>query len=144
VGASGVNAVVEPPVEIEEALVAATCSVVTRALDSLGAADCEMTIVLTGDGALADLNARYRGIDAPTDVLSFPAAEGASEPGAARYLGDVIISVERARAQAIDGDVAGELALLAVHGLLHLLGHEDDTDKGRSLMEDEERGLGVR
>ena len=70
---------------------------------------------LTGDAELRDLNARFLGNDAPTDVLAFPAGERAR-------VGDVAISVERAIAQAADG--ASELRLLAVHGLLHCLGHD--------------------
>ena len=74
-----------------------------------------LSVRLTGDAALRDLNARFRGVDAPTDVLAFPA----DEPG---RVGDVAISVEHAEAQAADG--AAELRLLAVHGLLHCLGHD--------------------
>jgi probable rRNA maturation factor len=64
---------------------------------------------------LQGLNARFLGIDAPTDVLAFPADER-------ERVGDVAISVERALGQASDG--AAELRLLAVHGLLHCLGHD--------------------
>ena len=74
-----------------------------------------LSVRLTGDAELQDLNARFLGIDAPTDVLAFPADEGAR-------VGDVAISVERAMGQAADG--VAELRLLAVHGLLHCLGHD--------------------
>jgi probable rRNA maturation factor len=70
---------------------------------------------LTGDAELQDLNARFLGIDSPTDVLAFPGGDRAR-------VGDVAISVERAMGQASDG--AAELRLLAVHGLLHCLGHD--------------------
>jgi probable rRNA maturation factor len=70
---------------------------------------------LTGDAELHELNVRFLGTDAPTDVLAFPAGERAR-------VGDVAISVERAMAQAADG--AAEMRLLAVHGLLHCLGHD--------------------
>jgi probable rRNA maturation factor len=70
---------------------------------------------LTGDAELRDLNERFLGVDAPTDVLAFPAGERAR-------VGDVAISVERAIGQAPDG--VAELRLLAVHGLLHCLGHD--------------------
>ena len=72
---------------------------------------------LTGDIELRDLNARFLGVDAPTDVIAFPS----DDPG---RVGDVAISVERAVAQSSDG--AAELRLLAVHGLLHCLGHDHD------------------
>ena len=70
---------------------------------------------LTDDAELRDLNERFLGVDAPTDVLAFPAGERAR-------VGDVAISVERAIGQAPDG--IAELRLLAVHGLLHCLGHD--------------------
>ncbi len=74
-----------------------------------------LSVRLTGDAELQQLNARFLGIDAPTDVLAFPADEPAR-------VGDVAISVERAMGQAADG--VAELRLLAVHGLLHCLGHD--------------------
>ncbi len=88
-------------------------------------AGIELTLVITGDEALQDLNRRYLEIDAPTDVLSFPANELNPESGAF-YLGDIAISYPRAQAQA---DLAGhpveaELQLLVVHGVLHLLGYD--------------------
>lgn len=79
-----------------------------------------LSIVITGAAQLRRLNRQFRGIDAPTDVLSFNADD---EPG---YLGDVIISFPTARTQARSGGhpVAAELQLLVVHGVLHLLGHD--------------------
>ena len=87
--------------------------------------DSELSIVLTDDARLRQLNRDYLGIDAPTDVLSFPASETDPETGA-RYIGDILISIPRAGAQA---DAAGhalesEVQLLVVHGVLHLLGHD--------------------
>jgi probable rRNA maturation factor len=78
-------------------------------------ARASLCLRLTGDTELQDLNARFLGIDAPTDVLAFPSDERSR-------VGDVAISVERAIAQAPDG--VAELRLLAVHGLLHCLGHD--------------------
>jgi probable rRNA maturation factor len=87
--------------------------------------DSELSIVLTDDAHLQELNRDYLGIDAPTDVLSFPASETDPESGA-RYIGDILISIPRAQSQA---DAAGhplesEVQLLVVHGSLHLLGHD--------------------
>ena len=87
--------------------------------------ESELSILLTDDARLQALNQEYLGIDAPTDVLSFPASETDPETGA-RYLGDILISVPRAQAQA---EAAGhpleaEVQLLVVHGVLHLLGHD--------------------
>jgi probable rRNA maturation factor len=74
-----------------------------------------LSVRLTGDAELRDLNSRFLGADAPTDVLAFPS-------GDPKRVGDVAISVERALGQAADG--VAELRLLAVHGLLHCVGHD--------------------
>jgi probable rRNA maturation factor len=75
-----------------------------------------LAVRLTDDNELRELNARFLGVDAPTDVLAFPADD-------AGRVGDIAISVERAVAQD-DGDGVAELRLLAVHGLLHCLGYD--------------------
>ncbi|MGB8981497.1 MAG: rRNA maturation RNase YbeY [Anaerolineales bacterium] len=87
--------------------------------------DAELSIVLTDDARLQELNRDYLGIDAPTDVLSFPASETDPQTGA-RYLGDILISIPRARSQAEAGGhpLEAEVQLLVVHGVLHLLGHD--------------------
>jgi probable rRNA maturation factor len=87
--------------------------------------ESELSIILTNDSRLHELNLNYLGVDAPTDVLSFPASETDPETGV-RYIGDILISVPRAQAQA---EAAGhplesEVQLLVVHGVLHLLGHD--------------------
>jgi probable rRNA maturation factor len=88
-------------------------------------ASVDMTIVLTDDAQLHELNREYLGVDAPTDVLSFPAAESDPETGAP-YLGDILISIPRAKqqAEAAGHSVEAEVQLLVVHGTLHLLGHD--------------------
>lgn len=87
--------------------------------------DGDLSIVLTDDAQLHELNREYLGIDAPTDVLSFPASETDPETDR-RYLGDILISVPRAdeQARAAGHHLEAELQLLAVHGTLHLLGHD--------------------
>jgi probable rRNA maturation factor len=87
--------------------------------------DADLTIVLDDDEALRELNLDYRDVDAPTDVLSFPANEADPETGIS-YLGDIIISIERAQEQAAAAGhlLEAELQLLVVHGVLHLLGHD--------------------
>jgi probable rRNA maturation factor len=86
--------------------------------DALGvAARRSLAVRLTDDEELRALSARFLGADAPTDVLAFPAGEP-------DRVGDIAISVERAAAQADDEDGAAELRLLAIHGLLHCLGHD--------------------
>ena len=91
-----------------------------------------LSVRLTDDAELQDLNARFLGIDAPTDVLAFPAGERAR-------VGDVAISVERAMNQAADG--VAELRLLAVHGLLHCLGHDHSLPEPAAAMTAATRSL---
>jgi probable rRNA maturation factor len=97
-------------------------------------ADGDLTIVLTDDAQLHELNRDYLGVDAPTDVLSFPASETDPET-ARRYLGDILISVPRAeeQARAAGHALEAEVQLLAVHGALHLLGydHAEAEEKAR-------------
>lgn len=90
-----------------------------------GAGEKELSIVLTDDVRLRELNRDYLGIDAPTDVLSFPASETDPETGTP-YIGDILISVPRAReqAEAAGHPLEAEVQLLVVHGVLHLLGHD--------------------
>ena len=92
---------------------------------SAAPADVDLTIVLTDDAQLHELNRDYLGLDAPTDVLSFPASEPDPETGAT-YLGDILISIQRAKiqAQAAGHRLEDEVQLLVVHGVLHLLGHD--------------------
>ena len=87
--------------------------------------DGDLTVVLTDDAQLHELNRDYLGVDAPTDVLSFPASETDPET-ARRYLGDILISVQRAgeQAKAASHELKAEVQLLTVHGTLHLLGHD--------------------
>ncbi len=96
-----------------------------------------MSVVITSDDAVAELNRQHRGIDAPTDVLSFPADEPPIElPDEPPYLGDLIIAYPYAAAQAAREQHAlnDSLALLVVHGTLHLLGFDHDTDAHRANM----------
>ena len=98
-------------------------------------ADGDLTIVLTDDAQLRELNRDYLGTDAPTDVLSFPASETDPET-ARRYLGDILISVPRAatQAQAAGHVLEAEVQLLVVHGTLHLLGHDHSGDDDKAQM----------
>ena len=94
-----------------------------------------ITIVLTDDKTIRQLNRDYRATDAPTDVLSFSA--GDSMPGMeAVYLGDIIISVPFAVQQAVVSGhpTIAELQLLAVHGTLHLLGHDHASEQEKKVM----------
>jgi probable rRNA maturation factor len=90
----------------------------------------DLTLVLTGDKKIKRLNKQFRGIDTPTDVLSFPTE---SRQKGEHYLGDVIISVPRAKDQAKEAghSLNDELTLLAVHGVLHLLGYDHADPAGK-------------
>ena len=86
--------------------------------------------LITTDAELRRLNREFRGKDRTTDVLSFPAAEVPSGP---KRLGDLAISLPRARAQAREFGHAAEqeIQILMLHGVLHLLGMDHETDEGR-------------
>lgn len=90
-------------------------------------ADTEVSILLTDDESITMLNGEYRGLQEPTDVLSFSQHEGDDEFAAEEnLLGDVVISVETAKRQADErgADLDSEIDMLLVHGLLHLLGYD--------------------
>jgi len=108
----------------------------------------DLTILLAEDARLRELNREYLGVDAPTDVLSFPASETDPETGAP-YLGDILISIPRAgvQARAAGHPLEAEVQLLVVHGVLHLLGHDhaDAPEKARMWAAQAEilKGLGL-
>ena len=97
--------------------------------------DSELSIILTNDSRLHELNLNYLGVDSPTDVLSFPASETDPETGA-RYIGDILISIPRAQSQAASAGhpLEWEVQLLVVHGVLHLLGHDHAEDEEKARM----------
>ncbi len=90
-----------------------------------------VTIALVGDATMRRLNRRFAGRDTATDVLSFRAADGGPEADGV-FLGDIVIATGVARRQARESghSYASELRVLALHGLLHLLGYDHDTDHG--------------
>jgi probable rRNA maturation factor len=99
--------------------------------------DTSLSIVITDNAHIAALNLQFRGVDAPTDVLSFPAdMPPVAIPGEPPYLGDLVIAYPYAAAQAErEGhSLSDSLALLVVHGTLHLLGYDHDTDENRAEM----------
>jgi probable rRNA maturation factor len=104
-------------------------------LDLSAAPDCDLTIVLADEASIQGLNRDFLGIDAPTDVISFPADEPDPETGR-RYLGDVVVSLKRAGEQAAERGhpVEAEMQLLVVHGVLHLLGHDHAEAQEKSRM----------
>jgi probable rRNA maturation factor len=97
----------------------------------------QVVLVLTGDGEMRTLNRTWRGKDAPTNVLSFP-ADQLGEPG---FLGDVVLAHETMREEAREQNLAlqDHAAHLVVHGVLHLLGFDHGHDAEAERMEDVER-----
>ncbi len=99
----------------------------SRMIDDLKLGDSELSVLLTGDDQIRELNRFYRKKDRPTDVLAFPMEE--CPEGVPRLLGDVIVSLPTARAQAVQArrKAIDEVTMLLAHGLLHLLGWDHDT-----------------
>jgi len=102
-----------------------------RTLDAEGASDVELSVSLVAAPEMEDLNERYTGERGPTDVLSFP-MEREATPGRRRLLGDVVICPEVAATQ--NADLEAELRMLLVHGILHLLGYDHETEEDRREM----------
>lgn len=104
----------------------------------------EATIALVDDETMTGLNRKFRRKNKTTDVLTFPADDSYFEPGAkGRPLGDIVISVDQARRQAADEkhSLATEVRYLILHGILHALGYDHETDKGEmNALEVEVRG----
>ncbi|WP_407314702.1 rRNA maturation RNase YbeY [Desulfosporosinus sp. SB140] len=111
-----------------------------------GSDEAEVSLTLVDDQRIHELNREYRGVDRPTDVLSFALQEETEEEPDVEFeddmLGDIVISVPRAREQAVEygHSFEREIVYLAVHGTLHLLGydHEDDEDKQEMRAKEEE------
>ena len=134
--------ILEAEVEVPEGTQALLEEVITAALAAEGVSlPCEINVLLTDDGGIHQVNLDMRGVDRPTDVLSFPMFDlrpgerpqpGDEDPETGLVpLGDMCISLERAAAQAAEfgHSVKRELAYLAVHSVLHLLGY-DHMDEG--------------
>ncbi len=102
----------------------------------------EVSVVLTGDAAIRILNRDWRKLDKPTNVLSFPAPrvgrdDAADQGGAPALLGDIVIAYETTarEAEAEGKPLSGHLAHLVVHGFLHLLGYDHESDAAATDME---------
>lgn len=91
----------------------------------------QFCVGLVSDARIRALNNEFRGVDRPTDVLAFP-GDGSLNPENHVYLGDIVVSVPMAERQARDAGhtLARELRLLCLHGYLHLLGYDHETDGG--------------
>jgi probable rRNA maturation factor len=104
----------------------------TKALEAMGAEKSDATIVFVSDDAIRKLNRQFRGKNHATDVLSFPSQPEAFEVESEKQLGEVVISVQRAQAQARRNGLSFsiEVRQLILHGLLHLSGYDHETDEG--------------
>ncbi|MDO8603352.1 MAG: rRNA maturation RNase YbeY [Candidatus Omnitrophota bacterium] len=112
-----------------------------RVLNALGESEAELSLVLVNDMYIRNLNWKYRRNDSATDVLAFPMRDSRGLSGV--VLGDVVISVETARKEAKKRkkDLQDELDLYFVHGILHLLGYDDEKPRARKKMKDKEKEL---
>lgn len=135
----------EPETGLTEETLQAVVALAERVLRAYGRVDAEVGITLTDEETIHRLNRDYRGVDAPTDVLSFALEEGEDEPAAGEeeipdLLGDIIICLPYARRQAEEygHSFQRELLYLTVHGLLHLLGHDHQMEEERRRMRAEE------
>jgi probable rRNA maturation factor len=108
-------------------------AIAAAAAAALAKASGEVSVVLTDDAAIRTLNRDWRGIDKPTNVLSFPAAKEA----APELLGDIVIAYETLARECADEDriFLHHLAHLAVHGFLHLMGYDHQTEAQADAME---------
>ncbi|WP_429726388.1 rRNA maturation RNase YbeY [Alicyclobacillus sendaiensis] len=125
--------------------------VLEAAAERIGAQG-EVSVVFVDDGAIHELNRTYRGVDRPTDVLSFPMNEGeslADPDDVDPMLGDIVVSVDRAReqAEAYGHSLEREVAFLLVHGFLHLNGYDHEDEAGEremfGLQEEILQGIGL-
>ncbi len=154
IGQDRLESAVEPLLATDA--VALLESAICETARAVGLGDCEVELTLCGDAEMERLNFDHMGERGPTDVLSFPLHEwsidglhahladtdGVSPPGAL-LLGDVVIDVDQAVRQAAEGSwsVAEELVLLAIHGTLHLLGHDHAELAEEAAMREAEHGV---
>jgi probable rRNA maturation factor len=124
--------------QIDNALLRRAAQAALAEAPALPAGGYGLTILLTDDEEMRALNRTWRGKDAPTNVLSFPASESLSGPG---LLGDIALAYETIREEARERDVAlaDHVAHLVVHGALHLLGFDHADDMQAERMEALER-----
>jgi probable rRNA maturation factor len=114
-----------------------------QALEALDVHSAELSVVVVDNDQIQDLNKTYLGHDRPTNVISFPQQEGDGPEG--EHLGDVVISVERAREEALEAGLGLDerMLQLLIHGICHLLGydHERGTEEQAAEMEEVEERL---
>lgn len=118
-------------------------AVVKAVLESFGIIDGELTITFATDEEITPLNRRYRKRNAPTDVLSFAMREGRRLAKDSSILGDIVISIGRAKEQAkvFGASFKEEIELYVIHGILHLAGYDDEKPAAEKKMRKKEKEL---
>jgi len=113
-----------------------------RLLENIGCKGREVTVLLLDDEGIRAYNKEYLGRDRPTNVIAFPMQEGDFSDLNPDILGDILISVETAQREAVESSIpfAEMVDYLMIHGLLHLLGYDHETDRsaGRKMKKKEE------
>ena len=139
---------IESEVEIDESMLADIQRALELAGEVYGVENSEVSVTLTNDQRIHELNLQYRGIDRPTDVLSFafrdsdePEIFSDADSEQPEILGDIIISIDRAKSQAEEfgHSIRREIVFLTVHGILHLLGYDHMEETDRLEMESEQK-----
>ena len=127
-------------VNIDEAKVR---SCAKRALIDMGEEGVELSILFVNDAYIKRLNSKYRDTDSRTDVLAFSMRQGEGISQHSEILGDIVISTQTARREAVrrKEPVQKELDLYLVHGILHLLGYDDEKPGARKKMRAKEKEL---
>lgn len=129
-------------VALQSSVLSAVERAIERCLEQEGLAGSEVAVSIVSDAEMQALNRQYRGVDRTTDVLSFPLED--ARPSSPTVLGDVVISASRALSQAEEygHGLEREMAFLAVHGTLHLLGYDHGSEADdRDMQERQERAL---
>jgi probable rRNA maturation factor len=118
----------------------------TRVLEALGSPDGELSVLIVGDTEMADLNKRYLGRTGPTNVISFPMQEGPFGHISPALLGDVVICMDAAIREGVEGRTTTEARFdqLLIHGILHLFGfdHEKEPQEAKTMKAKERELLG--
>lgn len=131
-------------IEIEDNILSMMIDVIQKTLEEERISlDKEVSISFVDNSEIQKLNKEYRGIDSETDVLSFPLEFQFQIEGEDTPLGDIIISVEKAREQAIEFDhsLLREMVYLTIHSMLHLLGYDHLDEESKSLMREKEKAI---
>jgi probable rRNA maturation factor len=112
---------------------------IVKAAAMMAQPPCELSVLLTDDPSIRTINGDWRGVDAPTNVLSFPAPAAGAQP----FIGDIVFAYETiaAEARAERKPFAHHFAHLAVHGFLHLLGYDHVREEDADIMEQAERDI---